>query len=130
GWFGTLRPRLGYAWDRTLVYATGGLAVAEITHSMRFVDNFGFTAQDHTTKQEAGWVVGGGVEQAFSAGWRPKLGDQCFPLGNEHYTAPLRFGPGGATTVFTENTDTRDNFHTVRLGLNYKFGLRDEAPLK
>ncbi len=30
-WFGTVRGRVGYAFDRTLVYATGGLAYGQIT---------------------------------------------------------------------------------------------------
>ena len=29
-WFSTFRARGGYVWDRLLVYATGGLAVAQI----------------------------------------------------------------------------------------------------
>ena len=29
-WLDTLRGRIGYAWDRTLIYATGGLAVDSV----------------------------------------------------------------------------------------------------
>jgi outer membrane immunogenic protein len=43
-WFGTVRGRAGYAFDRVLVYGTGGFAYAE--------DN-------------GGWTVGGGVEWAL-----------------------------------------------------------------
>src|SRR5262245_4505512 len=35
-YFGTVRGRIGYAWDRTLLYATGGLAYAEIENSVNF----------------------------------------------------------------------------------------------
>jgi outer membrane immunogenic protein len=45
GWFGTARARAGVAFDRALVYATGGFAFADNTN---------------------GWSVGGGVEYAFT----------------------------------------------------------------
>ena len=43
--FGTVRGRLGYAWERVLPYVTAGLAIAD---------------------SETGWTAGGGVELAFS----------------------------------------------------------------
>src|SRR5262245_13610125 len=46
GWFGTLRPRIGYTWDRTLVYATGGVAFGSIRHGLHFADNFNFADHD------------------------------------------------------------------------------------
>jgi outer membrane immunogenic protein len=131
GWFGTLRPRIGFAWDRTLVYATGGFAFGDVRHSMRFVDNFGFTGQDTTRSSQVGYTVGGGIEHAISAGWSLKAEYQYIDLGTQHYTAPLLFtAGGGAATVFAENTDTRTDFHTVRIGLNWKWDDRRGAPLK
>ena len=47
-WFGTLRARAGVAFDRVLIYATGGLA---------YTDN------------NTGWVAGGGVEWALPVNW-------------------------------------------------------------
>jgi len=44
-WFGTIRARAGVAFDRALIYATGGFAFAD-----------GAT----------GWTVGGGLEYAFT----------------------------------------------------------------
>jgi outer membrane immunogenic protein len=44
----SVRARLGYAFGRTLVYGTGGVAFAGFSNS--FMDN------------ETGWVAGGGVE--------------------------------------------------------------------
>ena len=52
-WFGTLRARAGVAFDRVLIYATGGLA---------YTDN------------NTGWVAGGGVEWALPGiGSAPRL---------------------------------------------------------
>jgi outer membrane immunogenic protein len=44
-WFGTVRARAGVAFDRALIYATGGFAFADDAN---------------------GWTVGGGVEYAFT----------------------------------------------------------------
>jgi outer membrane immunogenic protein len=58
---GSVRARAGFAFDRALVYATGGLALAEITTSYSFG---GVT--DTTSAVRTGWTVGGGVEYAFT----------------------------------------------------------------
>jgi outer membrane immunogenic protein len=44
-WFGTVRARAGVAFDRALIYATGGFAFAD---------------------EANGWTVGGGLEYAFT----------------------------------------------------------------
>lgn len=137
-WFGTVRPRLGYAFGSTMLYATGGLAVGGIDHSFMFADNFAFRAFERESTTKAGYVVGGGVEHAFSSRWSLKLEYQYLDFGTQKYANPLCFPafcapavPAGAATVFTEHTDARTDFHTVRLGLNYKFDDRRElVPLK
>ena len=130
GWFGTLRSRLGYSWDRTMVYATGGFAFGSVKHSMRFIDNFGFEARDTSSDAKVGYTVGGGIEHALSCCWSVKLEYQYINLGDEDYKAPLLFGPGGAATVFRETTNTDIDFHTVRIGLNWKWDDRRDKPLK
>jgi outer membrane immunogenic protein len=130
--FGTLRGRLGYSVGPTLLYATGGLAWGEVTHTMRFVDNFGFTAQDRSSDSRTGYVVGAGAEYMMSCCWSLKLEYQYINLGSEGWSAPLLFtAGGGAATVFRENQAKVDlDFHTVRVGLNYKFNDNRDAPLK
>ena len=39
GWVGTVRPRVGYAFDRTLLYFTGGLAYGESKSWLSYTDN-------------------------------------------------------------------------------------------
>lgn len=129
GSFGTLRPRLGYAFDRTLVYATGGFAWAGIKHSMLWTDSFGFSARDTTSSSQTGYAVGGGIEHMFSSRLSLKFEYQYIDVGSMNYTAPETFG--AAATAFAIHTNTQTDFHTVRVGLNYKFHDRREAgPLK
>src|SRR5262249_36871366 len=57
----TFRGRAGVTFDRVLLYATGGLAVA----NTKFTDSFGsfgnlVVASVSTTSTRAGWTVGGG----------------------------------------------------------------------
>jgi outer membrane immunogenic protein len=57
-WLGTVRGRAGYAFDRFLVYGTGGAAFS----------NFGanFSNDLVTGSIEAGWTAGAGVEVALA----------------------------------------------------------------
>jgi outer membrane immunogenic protein len=132
GWFGTARARLGYSWNQTLIYATGGFAYGSVKHTMLFRDNFGFVGQAAQSESKVGYVLGAGIEHAFNCCWSVKLEYQYIDLGDEDWNAPLLFvAGGGAATVFRENTATDLDFHTVRLGLNWKWHDRREAkPLK
>jgi outer membrane immunogenic protein len=71
-WLATLRGRIGLAFDRTLVYATGGAAIGNIDNSVDLIGTDGASGRisSFTQKQtKAGWVVGGGVEQMLSPHW-------------------------------------------------------------
>jgi outer membrane immunogenic protein len=64
-WLASARGRIGYAWDKILLYATGGGAWANIDYSA--VRNFGAVPPNNTASFSAtssGWVAGGGVEYA------------------------------------------------------------------
>jgi outer membrane immunogenic protein len=63
-WQGSVRGRLGYAWDRTLLYVTGGLALTGVKTSSNFVV-FGIdpATAGSQTKTLAGATLGGGLEQ-------------------------------------------------------------------
>ena len=105
-WFGTTRGRLGLAWDRWLVYGTGGWAYGNV-HSR--IDNAG-PAFDDGGKVRSGWAAGGGVEYAFAGPWSAKLEYLHIDFGT--------YGIG--TSAPTPQAFTR--IDTVKLGLNYRFG--------
>ena len=60
-WLGTVRGRLGYAFDRFMPYVTGGLAVGNIKTS---IDGIG-----SANETKAGWTVGAGIEAAIAGPW-------------------------------------------------------------
>ena len=120
-YFGTVRGRIGYAWDRTLVYATGGLAYADIENSATFFGPAGqlqFAGRNRRT--EAGYTVGAGIEHAFSSNWSVKAEYLYYDFRDETVNVAVVPGGGGGGTGY--NSRFENDGHIVRAGLNYKFG--------
>jgi len=103
GWLGTVRGRVGYAWDRFMPYFTGGVAFGNIK-----ANRTGFVGASDTN---AGWTIGGGVEGAIAGNWTAKLEYLYVDLGDLTCSAAAC---GTAT-----NVDLRANL--FRAGLNYRF---------
>lgn len=124
-WFGTVRARLGYAWDRTLVYVTGGFAYGHVDYSASYDflplgpgQSFGVAGAGGT---ETGYAIGGGLEHAFDRNWSLKLEYQYIDLGDLDVEGRLFFRDGRPSGE-TFRTSVDLDFHTVRVGLNYRFG--------
>jgi outer membrane immunogenic protein len=118
-WFGTARGRVGWAIDRWLVYATGGLAYGNSKYAVTMSDTLGFTANSNINTTRLGYVVGGGVEWAFTQNWTAKVEYQYINLGTYNVAAVEIVG--GAASTFAIATQAHPDFHSVRLGINYLF---------
>lgn len=107
-YFGTVRGRLGYAFDRALIYVTGGLAYGDVGGS-----SFG------SNNTKAGYTLGAGVEYAFTPNWTAKIEGLYVNIdrGNRGYVVA---GPTAATT-YAVTSGKNNDFGVVRVGLNYKF---------
>jgi outer membrane immunogenic protein len=119
-YLGTARGRLGYAWDRTLIYATGGLAYGGVNNRVDFFGPAGqlsFTGRDDSIK--TGYTVGGGIEQALGGGWSAKVEYLYYNLGHDNVSVAAVPGGGGVGVGY--NTRFEEDGHLVRAGLNYKF---------
>jgi outer membrane immunogenic protein len=122
-WLITLRPRLGFASNNWLFYATGGLALANVKRDFSFSDTFDTAAESASLgKTKAGWTAGVGVEYALLNGWSVKAEYLHVDLGRDTVTsANLVTTPQPwPTNVFTHSMDLTSDI--VRGGLNYKFG--------
>jgi outer membrane immunogenic protein len=111
-WLDTLRGRIGYAFDRTLFYGTGGVAFAGTSTTICNTTP-GLCVSNSQTR--TGWVVGAGIEYAIS---------QELSLKFEYLHAD--FGAGKSVTtqvaqgaVTTQNIKLTDDL--VRVGLNWGF---------
>jgi outer membrane immunogenic protein len=125
-WFGTLRGRIGYAWDRVMLYATGGLAYGEIklagtntvSGTVGGAPFLAVTAIGHS-KVNAGWTVGAGIEGALVDHWTWKAEYLYMDLGSlddPDIDLAAISTSGGRVTTHTNFTD-----NIVRVGLNYRF---------
>ena len=110
-WFGTLRPRVGYALGNWLFYATGGgvLGQAGTTATATYG---GFTATDNRSQTRDGWTLGGGVEVALAGGWSAKIEYLYLDLGSRTTTYPL-IPPISNTSRLSANV--------ITAGVNYHF---------
>jgi outer membrane immunogenic protein len=109
---GSVTGRLGYAWGPTLLYAKGGYA-------WRDNNNIGVTLagipQSFSTDggHKDGYTVGAGLEYMFAPNWSAKLEYQYYNFGSTTFT-------GGPPEIV--GARFRDEEHTVKAGLNYRFG--------
>ncbi|HLH12411.1 MAG TPA: outer membrane protein [Methylovirgula sp.] len=109
---GSVRGRLGWAWDRILFYGTGGAAFASIRNT--FSDPFGL---DLHTFSRAGWTVGGGAEYAIDPNWSVRIEYRYTDYG-QAMSFPLTNTTGG---LVTEHLHERDN--RVEAGFSYRFDM-------
>lgn len=121
-WFGTVRGRMGVAvHDRTLLYATGGWAYADASRTFS-VPSVPFRQTDDDFK--SGWTVGGGIELVHDVRWLLRAEALYVDLGNNthSYSTTTCTGICGGTAKWD------DSFWVARLGLSYKFGVREPVP--
>lgn len=101
-WLATLRGRLGFTFDRFMIFGTGGLAAAGVESGIENTTTF---QVDDTL---VGWTAGGGVEYAFSDRWSAKV---------EYLHVDLDDTDEAANGFFTENNE----LDVVRAGINFHF---------
>jgi len=98
-YLGTTRLRVGYAMDRFLPYATGGLASALVDGN---INGAGANSKFHF-----GFAVGGGLEWAITDGWAARAEYLYIDLEDKNHN----FGVGNATI------DVSD-MHVIRAGIS------------
>jgi outer membrane immunogenic protein len=119
-WLVTLRPRVGYAVDRTLFYATGGLALTELNFGASYADTAGQREAANLSRTKVGWTAGAGIEHAFTNNWSAKVEYLYSDFGKQSVSAPVLPGTAPIPGIITQDVDLKTN--TVRGGLNYHFG--------
>ncbi len=119
--FGTVRGRIGYAMDRSLLYFTGGLAFGTLKDEA--VNGVGDFLINTTT---IGYVLGGGLEYRINPSLSVKGEYQYLNLGKNDPTDPAVLQPAASANGVTVRDDA---FHTFRVGLNYR-PFPAYAPLK
>jgi outer membrane immunogenic protein len=99
-YYGTVRARVGVAFDRILPYVTGGWAYGNVKTT---IGGVGSTDKTHT----GGYVLGAGIEYAFT---------NNLVGGVEYMYVDL-----GEKNVFNSGVKVGHDFSVVRARLSYKF---------
>ena len=98
-WFGTVRSRVGYAFNSVLLYGTGGLAFGALKAQLP-----GGLSETNTS---AGWTIGAGAEFALNQNWSAKVEYLYIDLSEKNF--------------LTTGMSNGYQFSTVRVGVNYRF---------
>ena len=136
-YLGTVQGRLGYAFDRVLVYGTGGFAYGNVNHRAAFLNPAGTLAYAGKFDDiETGYVYGGGIEWAIptdnflnrfnfigsllgSSGLTLKAEYLRYDLGSRNVLVNTT-GLTAATGSYTSRFNTEGSI--IKAGFNYKFG--------
>jgi outer membrane immunogenic protein len=100
-WLATLRGRVGYAADRVLFYATGGVAWGDVLVN---------TTANWQSADKTGWTAGAGIEGAFTDHWTARIEYLFVDLQNSTFTPVPNFPVG-----------VKFNANLMRAGVDYKF---------
>ncbi len=132
-WFGTVRGRVGFTFDRSLIYATGGVAFGGVKDSLTVAAGSNATLPNPVTATksatETGYVVGAGIEHYILPGWSVKAEYQYIDLGSDKIPSTTAGTPGTYNTYASGSLNAEHAYETVRIGLNYHI-LPNFEPLK
>jgi opacity protein-like surface antigen len=125
-WLASATARVGYAWDRSLLYIKGGAAFTNETVSANcIIGPLNVPGNARTCNNQAGalinsisssdnrvgWTIGVGGEFALDANWSAKAEYSYMDFGNR-----TSLGSDG-TSFLTSRTDLQ----VTKVGLNYRF---------
>jgi outer membrane immunogenic protein len=114
-WMGTATTRLGYAWDRVLVYSKLGAAWAHYDYNDNLTLGGVSVYNSSASETRSGWTVGTGIEWAFLDNWSAKVEYDYIDFGRR----TVDFASVGPIPV---NLDVDQRISQVKVGLNYRFG--------
>ena len=109
---GSVTGRLGYTWGPALLYVKGGYAYSDYSDFLTLNSTpvaFALNSSHHD-----GYTVGAGLEYMFAQNWSAKVEYQFYDFGKINFITPA--------PLFTLG-NTRNDEHTVKVGLNYRFNL-------
>lgn len=116
-WLTTATGRLGYAWDRVLLYGKGGAAWVGAGSPGMTVGGAP-VALTSSNSSDFGWTAGFGLEWAFLNNWSVRAEYDYIGLNNQSFTV----APGPTTFGGDVITYSNRNISLMTLALNYKFG--------
>ncbi|MCP3372345.1 outer membrane protein [Bradyrhizobium cajani] len=127
-WVASVTGRVGYTWDRFLVYGKGGVGFAHDRYSLNnFTAIGGFACpgvgflvfepcNSSASTDRIGWVAGAGIEWAFAPNWSALIEYNHYGFDSK------RVGFTNQSVGTTALLDIRQDIDIVKVGINYRFG--------
>lgn len=125
---GAIRGRVGVAFDRLLLYGTGGVAFTGFNTTL--VDTTGFFTgvpgtNASSSNTRAGWTAGGGLEYAITDNWWVRAEYRYSNFGTITNSPFIGVLPFPDSFVFLQHHLTE---HQVQVGFSYRFDWTIPAP--
>jgi outer membrane immunogenic protein len=131
---GSIRGRLGVAWDRALIYATGGVAFGgfNTNYSINGSDSNGipFSASNSFSQTRVGWTVGGGIQYAVTNNWSIRAEYRYTNFGsinNGLFPGLASFDPLLPGGFLNGSRQIQQN--QVQVGFDYRFDMGAPYPV-
>jgi outer membrane immunogenic protein len=102
----SIRGRLGYAVDRALIFATGGVAFTNLSADATIAGPLGVPVDISASEDFTGWTIGAGIDYAFTDNWFGRLEYRYYDFGDKD---------------LFDNTNFDLHFNTVTVGVAYKW---------
>jgi len=106
-WFGSVRARVGYAFDRFLPFVTAGYAFGSVTTTYADYDE-----RVSPSENVSGWTIGGGLEYAVTDNILARIEYRYTDYGDSSSYLPY---------YYSLTVDHAYTTNDVRVGLSYKF---------
>ncbi len=129
-WLATATARLGYTWDRWMIYGKGGAAWAHDKYSIGNLVSWGNPAgylcasagnliacnpSGSTTR--SGWTAGLGIEWAFADNWSASLEYDHYGFG----TRSVTLADSNTALPTSGPVNVKERIEAVKVGVNYHF---------
>jgi outer membrane immunogenic protein len=129
----TLTGRVGYAWDRVLVYGKGGAAYAHDRYAQNnsaAINNAFFGCDNGIvggplvgcntagSADRWGWTAGVGVEWAFATNWSAMIEYDHYGFDTRTLSMNVL---NNSVPVIPANLNIRHDIDTIKVGINYRF---------
>jgi len=127
-WLLSVGPRLGYAFDRALLYGGAGVAVTHYQFSDTDSNIAGTFAVNYPSKTLIGWTAGGGAEYAITEHWIAGVDYKHYDFHVATAASGLLAGhgpPAGPGFDLIRVNETED---VVTARISFKFGAPPPSP--
>lgn len=126
-WVASVTGRVGYAWDRFLVYGKGGVGFARDSYSLNNFVSIGgplcggglgpfIACNSSASTDRVGWVAGAGIEWSFAPNWSAMVEYDHYGFDSK------RVAFANPTAASSALIDIKQDIDIVKVGVNYRFG--------